>query len=236
MIALLGLASACDEPDGEGGQAPEGGAPNYCLELDGDGDYVQIAHHDALDLDQQWTIECWAVLDENSQSRPLIRKGDAQTETASFFLYGNDAEGVVSAGYRINGDNTVQKVKSAATIGAEIWHHLALVNDGERLWLYEDGEVSDSVPTEQQPLVGDLSDLIFGANLRSGAFHLGQIDEVRISHVARYDSDFVPAQRFEVDDQTIALWHFDEGEGDGVFDEVLDLRGDIVGDVAFVLR
>lgn len=48
-------------------------------------------------------------------------------------------------------------------------------------------------------------------------FHFGgQIDEVRISSVARYTSDtmiLVPEARFVADERTIALWHFDEGSG-----------------------
>ncbi len=53
-----------------------------------------------------------------------------------------------------------------------------------------------------------------------GRFHFfrGMIDEVRISSVARYDKDFVPAARHEPDEDTLALYHFDEGEGDVVKD------------------
>ena len=46
----------------------------------------------------------------------------------------------------------------------------------------------------------------------------GIIDEVRISKTARYRQDFVPAKRFTPDDQTIALYHFDEGFSDAVRD------------------
>ena len=40
------------------------------------------------------------------------------------------------------------------------------------------------------------------------------MNEVRISKVARYDKDFTPAKRFEPDKDTLALYHFDEGDGD----------------------
>lgn len=39
-------------------------------------------------------------------------------------------------------------------------------------------------------------------------------DEVRISRVVRYQSDFKPAERHEPDADTEALYHFDEGSGD----------------------
>ncbi len=44
-------------------------------------------------------------------------------------------------------------------------------------------------------------------------FH-GTIDEVRISNIARYTEDFTPQRRFEPDEHTLALYHFDEGTGD----------------------
>ena len=46
----------------------------------------------------------------------------------------------------------------------------------------------------------------------------GIIDEVRISNVARYTKDFTPPKRFESDEHTMALFHFDEGLGDTLFD------------------
>ena len=41
----------------------------------------------------------------------------------------------------------------------------------------------------------------------------GAVDEVRISRIARYDGDFIPARRFEADEHTLVLYHFDEGSG-----------------------
>jgi hypothetical protein len=235
-LGLLGVLAACDEPKDTVDQEPEELAPNYCLELDGEEDFVSIAHNVVFDLGQTWTVECWAVLDDNSSPRPLIRKGDAQVDTASFYLYGNSSDDVASAGYRINHLNLVHQVVSSTTLGAEVWHHLALVNDGERLTLYVDGITEGSSPTDAEPIVTDESDLFLGTNLRQGSFLEGKLDEVRISKVARYVDDFEPAERFELDDQTAALWHFDEGEGNSVFDEALGLRGDLHGDVAFVER
>jgi hypothetical protein len=54
---------------------------------------------------------------------------------------------------------------------------------------------------------------------KSTGHHLqGTIDEVRISKVPRYTKDFTPAERFEPDKDTLALYHFDEGQGDKLID------------------
>ena len=41
----------------------------------------------------------------------------------------------------------------------------------------------------------------------------GYIDEIRISNSSRYTDDFTPQDKYVVDGNTIALWHFNEGSG-----------------------
>ena len=53
---------------------------------------------------------------------------------------------------------------------------------------------------------------IAGGKGGSPSFH-GIIDEVRISNVARYTKDFTPKKRFENDENTLALYHFDQASG-----------------------
>jgi formylglycine-generating enzyme required for sulfatase activity len=46
----------------------------------------------------------------------------------------------------------------------------------------------------------------------------GLVDELRISRIARYTTDFTPPTRFQPDKDTLALYHFDEGQGDALTD------------------
>jgi len=46
----------------------------------------------------------------------------------------------------------------------------------------------------------------------------GVLDECRISNIARYSEDFVPAKRFEPDEQTIALYHMDQNDEEQLTD------------------
>jgi len=63
---------------------------------------------------------------------------------------------------------------------------------------------------------------LVGANPETGyrsiKHYAGVIDELRISSTVRYAGSFTPATRHEPDEYTVALYHFDEGEGDVIRD------------------
>ncbi len=96
--------------------------------------------------------------------------------------------------------------------------HIASTFDGKLLRVHINGKAvgrpteitssPDSGPTKIGPAK-------FGASepTKKYAFE-GLIDELRISRKARYTADFTPELRFEPDDDTVALYHFDEGTGD----------------------
>lgn len=49
----------------------------------------------------------------------------------------------------------------------------------------------------------------------------GVIDEVRVSTIVRYPSNFeVPTEPFHKDEYTLALWHLDTGSGDAALEEM----------------
>ncbi len=57
----------------------------------------------------------------------------------------------------------------------------------------------------------------FGPNMEIGKYFVGQIDDIRISKKCRYTADYTPG-RPEKDADTLALYHFDEGQGDVLTD------------------
>ena len=60
--------------------------------------------------------------------------------------------------------------------------------------------------------------------------YVGDVDEVRVSSIIRYRDNFTPKRRFEPDDDTVALYHFDEGHGDELKDSSGNNRhGKVVG-------
>jgi hypothetical protein len=65
---------------------------------------------------------------------------------------------------------------------------------------------------------------------RWGSF-TGYIDEVRISDIPRYDvkGELIPKWKFSTDANTMALWHFDESRGRGIFKDSSLKKNDLVG-------
>ncbi len=113
-------------------------------------------------------------------------------------------------------DGTYNRVIVDGSVLARRRMHLAGVSTGKELRLFIDGHLAGKTP-----LVGDLP-LVAGPCLLGGlAANFdgftpfdGLIDEVRISKGARYNENFTPAPRFEADADTLAVYHFDEGQGE----------------------
>src|SRR5262249_49353062 len=101
-------------------------------------------------------------------------------------------------------------------------HHLVAQWDGSQCRLFVNGISAVSKPHDDPAAISSDAILprILGAEgkwegaPKDGFFH-GQMHELRVSKALRYDADFAPPDRdapFTVDDKTIALYHFDEGQ------------------------
>lgn len=108
---------------------------------------------------------------------------------------------------------------------ANAWTHVAILFDGvsRQLRVARDGLLSNPLVFPSTQFFSDPSQqFTLGARrlgLKSppeGLFD-GQIDEVRISDVVRYTRNFAPPTRFDTDDSTRALYHFDEPAGATTF-------------------
>jgi len=147
--------------------------------------------------------------------------------------------------FGVSGDGTGDHtICGTSDVLDDQWHHIAVQRrrlDGA-MWLYvdgvlegqEDGPDGDiSYPDDAVPgnFCGDGDDpctnsdpfLVIGAEKHdAGAAYpsySGWIDEVRLSKVMRYSSNFTrPSQPFTPDADTVGLYHFDEGNGNDISD------------------
>ncbi|NQV26316.1 MAG: SUMF1/EgtB/PvdO family nonheme iron enzyme [Rhodopirellula sp.] len=89
-----------------------------------------------------------------------------------------------------------------------VWTHVAavLINPTENR-LFIDGKLVDKKAAEWG-WAGSVDPFQLMAQAS------GMMGETRVSTVARYDQDFTPEFNFKTDKDTLALYHFDEGQGD----------------------
>ncbi len=212
-------------PEADSGIA-DASAPTSCFALQFDGVDDHVTVQDAADLDPTGpsTVEAWIKLTKETSPELHVVSHHDHGGKAGYLLmaygYGKDASEPARLGGSAryyNGASTNQVgfgADSSITIGK--WTHLAVTYDGTSIRIHVDGKTMRTITARGTPPNADFAGVLsIGRNALSKSFPWGGlIDEVRISKVARYSAaSFVPEGRFEVDPNTIALWHFDEGTG-----------------------
>jgi Concanavalin A-like lectin/glucanases superfamily/Bacterial Ig domain len=144
--------------------------------------------------------------------------------------------------FGVSGDRTGDRTICGGTSVLDgQWHHVAIQRrraDGW-MWIYVDGSLDgqgngpagdisypdDGIPGNYcgGPCTNSDPYLVFGAEKHDAGprypSYSGWIDEVRLSNTLRYPTTFTrPAQPFMVDMNTVALYHFDEGQGNVITD------------------
>jgi serine/threonine protein kinase len=114
--------------------------------------------------------------------------------------------------------------------------HVALVASQGAWRLFLDGNLIKSQakplpPVEQKKPTPNRLHLGATTNLDPAyPRFLGSIEEIRISSHARYQSNFTPLYHLDAEADTLALYHFDEGQGDTLIDSSDNVyHGKIVG-------
>jgi hypothetical protein len=193
--------------------------------------------------DTDLTIEWWMFARvEDNPSSPCTPGDDNWTAgniifdrdvpgDGDFGEYGISlANGVIAFG--VNNGTTSETLCGLINVADGDWHHVAVTRsfiDG-LMRLYIDGALDQEVVgppgdisyrdgrTAQDPDQDPY--LIIGARKSDlGLGYNGIIDEIRISNVLRYTGNFQPSLvPFMTDAQTMALYHFDRGYGNTIFD------------------
>lgn len=212
MVALIALLAGCN------GQVEIPGG-NYALAFDGFS-CVEVP------------VDSAAVSEEMSIELTLRASADASTIAHQPFLTWPGVasmveldDGRVAAGSESDPGSGVYSTQSFLDGGV---HHLAATWDGAgRLQLFTDGQ-RVGFGSYEDPVPGSL--LSIGCWERENAGFEGVIDNVRLSSVVRYEDDFTPDfAPFSADEDTTALWAFDEGAGDVAADSAGQYDGTLMG-------
>ena len=198
--------------------------------FDGTGDALSVNDIGQLTFTGDFTFECW------------IRCGDQADNYATFF---DDDPG----GHRLRvtlGSSSSSTPKLSAysgvwdehvtgttDIGDDAWHHCAVVRDNGTIRIFVDG-TSENTRADSGGLVdldrthlGQYSFVSAGGQLP----FTGYLDEIRISSIARYTSNFTPSTSvFSDDEHTRLLIHSDTTDGSTTFTDSSGVAGGIGND------
>ncbi len=228
-----------DQPDATSAEdeqvrpAPPAGQ-SFALQFIGDRLGMRLRRDDHVtipsltyDTSHPLTIEAF-VEPESSGTAIECVEGEANV-VASLRRAGGSSSGYYWTGTHVS-DRGSATVSSQEQLGVDARpgvrrSHVALVWDGQELRIYVNGKFGGRSACKP-PLLAPKGRFVIGTNLQ------GQIDEVRISKTPRYDGDFEPADRFAADEQTLAVYHFEEGQGERLIDSSgNNHHGNIVGAV-----
>lgn len=124
---------------------------------------------------------------------------------------------------------TWTSISTTSNIGDNEWHHIAVTRNQSTglVRIFVDGtqEASGTYDTTNWSFPAghtvasgqDNQNLILGCEKHDvGYYFNGELDELRISDVVKYNSTFTPSRHLTVDADSVALFRFDEGNGTSV--------------------
>ncbi len=193
--------------------------PNYALEFDGQDSYVDLPIANIPSL-PQYTVEAYvSAQDVNAIYQVWFVAANEESPVFNIAMGASEGEWQLQLAEEANKKHIGHPRRSGNG-----FTHVAYSWDGKVPRLFIDGVQVERI--DAGTLAGDVWSIYkkyveftrLGAAIAADGApkhpFSGQIDELRISKVARYTSNFKPALRHEPDADTLALYHFDEGQGD----------------------
>jgi hypothetical protein len=190
--------------------APSVPGDENALATDGRGACLRVAAESLRVPDGPMTLEAWCRTDSIDGRIGLVTK----TENSDYGIFVN--EGVPSFSIFL-GDRYAEVKAPRTMLPLGGWTHIAGVYDGKEVRLYVNGALVSKVERSGRRKTNGLP-LYVGADVDGNgnpmSFFHGQIDEVRVSSVARYAGERVNVpRRHASDDSTLLLLHMDALQG-----------------------
>lgn len=179
-----------------GGAAATGSAKfgSASFSFNGSSQYLSIPYSAGLDLSSgDFTVECWARVTSLSAVQNMLAINCDSTQFAQATIIVTTAGGVywlIADGS--NADSWLNSnVSSPGLVQAGAWNHYAGVKQGTSYTLYFNG-VNILSYSSSSPVKSITSPSQIGWRNAAATYFNGEIDEVRVTKVARYTSSFTP--------------------------------------------
>ena len=178
------------------------------LLLNGSTDYISIASSSDFNFEgEPFTLECYVRPKTLSNSSIISRSDDAE----NYWELGYDETAGLLFKSVVN--NVETNIISGATLTANTFTHIALVRSDSSFKFYKDGTHVGTAIFSSNTVPSLNSSLEIGRiNHVDSKYFNGYIDELRVSWIDRYSTNFSPlTYPFSSDEYTKLLLHFNEG-------------------------
>jgi len=200
--------------------------------FDGSDDYLQCPSPNNIDDSAtDFTFEGWFRFDINPESQ-TIGGGSYMmlaTVNSTSYILCQEVGGEKSVQVADSGTFMSFNESSGGGWSTNNWYHIAVVRNSDQYDIYLDG-VALPRPTTSTKSGG----FAVGGNFTIGRFidsrgsFDGNIDELRISNIARYTANFTPAtEPFQNDANTLLLLHMDGTDGSTTFTDDIGGRSTV---------
>lgn len=203
----------------------------WALELDGVDDFIEIPTLN-VDATKPLTFEAWCVvapgkqLEKDNVDPLFVTNTLTKQGKGNVLIFDRLQDGYWMASQSLAERRTFSNHLYHNKLGGEQRHHIAAVWSGGEKKLFFNGRMvaqggSDLGAFDTDVDDSDLSPAIGKAlllHIQELRYFVGTIDELRISSSARYTTEFTPQDRLSADEQTLTLYHFDDGFGTGLLD------------------
>lgn len=227
----VNAGEACDDGNVDACDGCDACEERHALRFSEDTTLLEVTDSEVAALISELTVEFWFRLAPGPGLPPAVAVNTRNAAGGWTLAVTGSAVSVTTAG-------GVETFAMPTTLIDATWHHVAWVRSTSRSVgeLYLDGHALGwvtHIPRPGGPLV--VGPRITGTGALVNEHRAGEIDELRASRTARYSIAFEPERRFAPDVDTVALYHFDEGEGTVAHDDSpLAADGTYRGPVAFV--
>jgi hypothetical protein len=171
-------------------------------QFDGSGDYITAPDHADWTLPGDFAIDAWVrPTSLATATRGIISH---RTDNNDYWAFGVSTTGVLFFEVMVGGVVTIQATSAAAAVVINVWTHVAVTRSGTTYRLFVNGALVATV-VDADAIANHTGELRIGTTAASTTTTwAGHIDELRLSHVARWTAAFtVPAYAYTTADELV---------------------------------
>jgi len=204
--------------------------------------YILVNNSGSINAHKGFTAEMWIRPFNRDNFSDIIfaKSGNYRIGMRGSVLDNTVMNTVISfsiADSGLNGYRTVEKQLEIPLDKFPTWHHIAVVvQDDGTMNIFFDGSINTSNTNSIANIANSSNELIIGgqeySNGQKGATYSGDMDEIRVSNIARYTSNFTVSKTpFVTDLNTTLLMHLDSNLDDS---SGIGYNGSVVGYIEYI--